>query len=133
MAFDNETRPQLVDLVSRWERGRRDEFEVHKDVLRKTLAQQDGIARIQAGYDGWGDNGHIVSMTFLDEENQEVPTTAHELVKAVERFVFWLLSNEHSGWRTEQGSYGIMTLDGKTLTGHLEHWWRVEECEQTVF
>src|SRR5437870_2200073 len=71
-----------------------------KDAMFHLLKNRPGIARVEVEYDGFGDDGCITKMTFLDGDGQTVSLSDQnpedkKILDAVEEYVFDTLPD---GW-----------------------------------
>ena len=76
-----------------------------------------GVATVNVGFDGFGDDGQIESM------DAKMKAEGHGLVlkradfegrpmyAAIEELIYGLLDTKHRGWQNDGGSFGTYTLD----------------------
>tara|TARA_Y100000389_G_C17441380_1_gene508779 strand:+ start:1065 stop:1391 length:327 start_codon:yes stop_codon:yes gene_type:complete len=91
-----------------------------------------GIARVQAKFDGQGDDGEVHDIIFYDIDDDHINYTS---CKNLEDFIYdkidELVSDYGGDWVNNDGGYGDLEIDvqNRILTGHYnqrtidEHDW----------
>lgn len=97
-----------------------------RDLLPK-LAEMS-IASAEAEYDGYGDQGQIESISFLDKKNKKV-VAAKDLESEFERIACDFLEAQRAGWEINEGAYGKVVLDVRRKTFMIQHNERFEDSE----
>jgi hypothetical protein len=101
---------------ARLRRQAEQELGVVCEVLRRL-----GVEKIEARYDGAGDEGWVKEIRYSPEPPAGLP---EGLPQRVENFVYTRLP---SGWEINEGSFGTMTIDVQTARAALDHHWKEED------
>ena len=88
------------------------------------LAMRPEIAQVRVAYDGYGDQGQVEEITYLDKAGNALDIKDEDLDAAIEKLV---CANLPEGWEIDSGSIGTVVIDVAERKAHFDHWWRSEE------
>lgn len=115
----------IPDIEARMEAARKAETErMTAERARLHAALLDaGLTRIEAGYDGYADNGNVVDISGGMED---------ELEEAVAAFVWDFAYSRHPGFENGEGGQGTLVWDIATDSITLDHGDNYIEVERTL-
>src|SRR4051794_8718979 len=88
---EREGTDSISGVRASWDEKTQQAVEATRANLRTLLATAIGIKRIEVKYDGYGDNGQIEEVRFLDQQDEQVQAPSEELESAVIDYAYVLL------------------------------------------
>jgi len=115
-----ETQP---DLVGAWQRQQDEALALTKRHLADWLAEHPDIVRIEAEYNGSGDDGNIESVTLTLADG----STRDDVSDVLEDLLWSIAYDAHPGFENGDGGRGTVVIEDSMV--RIEHAWYVEITE----
>ncbi len=121
---------EMQGSLERYEERQREERKAAKTALLVLVDQlrTAGVREVIATFSGYGDEGNIEGIEFLDAQRQ--PVSLSERFPNIERTFDVLLPD---GYEDNEGSSGIMTLDVERGRITVDSNWNVIETQNEYY